>query len=745
LKSKSLADREEWFVQGLEREPLPVREMLALLAYLFETGESAAQEWAELLQERLADSEQAAAMLDLLELRLRWSRDDGAFRAAAAAACAAAFPDRLGQALVGSSGFAQGNVPPAECLRRVRLLTGLTPGAYCRDKTWGFGVVKRLDDFYKKITIDFDERRNHQMTFEYAAETLERLHEEHLMVRRHRDPEGLAALVRDDPSAVVRIALESYGPVNAGRLRELLVPAVLPDADWKRFWDAARKSLKADPLVDIPARRNDPILLRTAEKRYDDAWFAAFGAERDIRRLIELIREWEAEGGDAELTPRQRLILSDRIGFCIKGSEWQRPERVAWLLLAADRFGFAELPEHGGEELAWHILVPDTAAAFFDEDRCARAVSAMPARDTGAFLDYLRAVDREQTVRVLLDALDLLSFAALSVVIRTLNAWERRDALIERLGRMFEERRVRPTVVGWACLHLDQALGWGFARTSDLLVEAIGVLGTNCMGEDLKAQNQLVDVFADPEWLKHVLDQLDDARRRNFLKRVRALRGLDPTQQRSIMARIIKLYPELEATMEDSGEQQRPARKLTSWRSYNARRRQLKQLTEVEIPKNSREIALARSYGDLSENHEYKAAKEQQGILMRRQAEFEHDLQEVQGSDFERLPSDKAGPGTCVELVRPDGTRQNYCILGEWDRDEALGIISSRSRMAEMLSGKRAGEAVELPARESTTGATEPCRVDRVGPLSDAVRAWIRANASNGARGPIPTPLGGLG
>ena len=727
LKSKSLADQEEWFVQALEREPLPVREMLALLAHLGDTGRTAAaDEWAELLQEGLAGSEQAAAMPDLLELRLRWQEDHDAFRAAAARACAAAFPDRLGQALVGSAGFEQSDVGPAECLRRVRLLTGLTPGSFCHDKTWGFGIVKRLDDFYKKITIDFDGRRNHQMTFAYAAETLERLDENHLMVRRHRDPEGLAALVRDDPAAVVRIALESYGPVNAGRLREMLAPALLPDADWKRFWDAARKALKADPLVEVPARRNDPIRLRTSEKRYDDAWFAAFGAERDIRRLIALIKEWESEGGPAGLTPEQRLIMSDRIGFCIKGSEWKRPERVAWLLLAAQRFDFAELPERGGEDLAWHILVPETAVAFFEADRCARALSAMSARDMVPFLEYLRAIDPERTLQVLLQALDRLSFAALSVAIRTLDAWECRDALVERLALMFEERRARPTVVGWACLHLDQALAWDFVRKSDLLVEAIGVLGSDCMGEDLKAQNQLLDLFADPGWLRRVLDLLDDAQRRNFLKRVRALRGLDPTQQRSIMARIIKLYPELEATMEDSGEQQRPARKLTSWRSYNARRRQLKQLMEVEIPKNSREIALARSYGDLSENHEYKAAKEQQGILLRRQGEFERDLQEVQGSDFERFPSEAAGPGTCVELVRPDGRRQNYCILGEWDRDEALGIISSRSRMAEILAGKRAGDTVEAPARESAAGATEHCRVDRVGPLSDAVRAWIR-------------------
>ena len=40
------------------------------------------------------------------------------------------------------------------------------------DKTWGFGIVKRLDDFYKRVVLDFTAKKNHAMSLEYAAETL---------------------------------------------------------------------------------------------------------------------------------------------------------------------------------------------------------------------------------------------------------------------------------------------------------------------------------------------------------------------------------------------------------------------------------------------------------------------------------------------------------------------------------------------------------------------------------------------
>jgi len=64
-------------------------------------------------------------------------------------------------------------------------------------------------------------------------------------------------------------------------------------------------------------------------------------------------------------------------------------------------------------------------------------------------------------------------------------------------------------------------------------------------------------------------------------------------------------------------------------------------------------------------------------------------------------------------------------VLGEWDRDEAHGIISSRSEMAKRLEGARAGTEVRLPGEDE--GPTS--RVVEVLPLSDAIKAWVRGTA----------------
>jgi transcription elongation GreA/GreB family factor len=189
------------------------------------------------------------------------------------------------------------------------------------------------------------------------------------------------------------------------------------------------------------------------------------------------------------------------------------------------------------------------------------------------------------------------------------------------------------------------------------------------------------------------------------------------------MGCIVRLFPELASVLANKPEAAaapaRPA--VTARRSYRARQLQFEKITNVEIPRIAREIGVARSYGDLRENFEYKAAKEMQTVLLRRQAELEEMLGKVQPSDFRDLPHDRAGLGTCITLQHADGHRETFNILGEWDRDETLGIISCNSQLARAVEGKSAGETVRVPAHEGEAD----CLLAEVGDLSDAIKAWI--------------------
>src|SRR6202012_1008671 len=157
----------------------------------------------------------------------------------------------------------------------------------------------------------------------------------------------------------------------------------------------------------------------------------------------------------------------------------------------------------------------------------------------------------------------------------------------------------------------------------------------------------------------------------------------DDMDKRSLLARLVKAHPAVQSLV--SGEQTRQDSTLqVSWESLERRRVEYEDLVQKKIPANSKEIAIARSYGDLRENHEYKAAKEMQKILMRNKEELEAQLARARGADFSNAKTDVVGQGTIVRVLDLSTNQpESFTILGAWDSDPDQGIISYLTPVAQ--------------------------------------------------------------
>jgi transcription elongation factor GreA len=129
-------------------------------------------------------------------------------------------------------------------------------------------------------------------------------------------------------------------------------------------------------------------------------------------------------------------------------------------------------------------------------------------------------------------------------------------------------------------------------------------------------------------------------------------------------------------------------------------RAELKRLKSEDRPSVIRAIAEARSHGDLSENAEYAAAREQQGFIEGRIKEIESRLGNAQIIDPATLPqSGKVVFGATVDLESEEGgTRVTYQIVGEDETDIRQGLISITSPIARALIGKNEGDVVQVAA-----------------------------------------------
>jgi transcription elongation factor GreA len=126
-------------------------------------------------------------------------------------------------------------------------------------------------------------------------------------------------------------------------------------------------------------------------------------------------------------------------------------------------------------------------------------------------------------------------------------------------------------------------------------------------------------------------------------------------------------------------------------------REELKRLKSVERPRIIQAIAEARAHGDLSENAEYHAAREQQGFCEGRIKELEHELSHCQIIDVSHLPkTDKVVFGATVSLESESGEELVFQIVGEAEADVRLGLISITSPIARALVGKSEGDEIDV-------------------------------------------------
>jgi transcription elongation factor GreA len=136
---------------------------------------------------------------------------------------------------------------------------------------------------------------------------------------------------------------------------------------------------------------------------------------------------------------------------------------------------------------------------------------------------------------------------------------------------------------------------------------------------------------------------------------------------------------------------------------------------KVELP---REILKARAHGDLSENAEYHAAKERQGFVNARLNQLKQRLAEVSMIDFSKIPHDRVGLGSIVEVldVKRD-EKITYNLVTTEEADATIGKVSTTSPIGHALLNKEEGDVV----RVQSPGGSKELEILKLTTIHDVV------------------------
>ena len=596
--------------------------------------------------------------------------------------------------------------PLDESLVRLEKLLSFQQGALVLNDTWGLGVVKRLDYFYRRITVDFKTRKGHQFTYAAATDMLERAPDNHILVLRQSDPARVEAMLRDQPGEFVKAVLKSYGDMPIVKLEDVCVSnGFVKSVNWKAFWDKARVELRKDSLVSIPVKRTDPIQLKESAEDYGDSWLTAFSHETDPKLILSAVREYVAQGKFKAADDASKSKIEERLVFAVTAARKVDDALYARLACLVRDLGFANPPAAEMRDYLW------------ERKRFVKAAATLPAREVGAMVSFL-AVDDEAKARFY-KAIPEMCFTAVSEVVAQFGA---EPACREAVADFMKQPKAPATLVTLVVGKYEGFKDWAeLPPLITILTHAIALGEGRQGGETLKMQNIVRRLFADTKWLEKVYSWLDEGDQALFFERFQASIAWDPSTHHTIVVRMTHIVPAL-ASHVVKVEKKKEYARVTSYRSFAMKKAEYLKLINEDMPANIKRIEFAKSYGDLSENAEYQYAKDEQRALMQKQTLMQQDLETVKPDDFAAASVEEVMPGVTVVISTAEGER-TYHVLGEWDNDTELGVLSSKARLAQNMLGKKTGEEFELPGVE---GATQFARIVQIKPLPAEIRDWMK-------------------
>ncbi len=588
-------------------------------------------------------------------------------------------------------------------------------GTKVLNPTWGLGTVRRIDSFYRRITVDFKTKMGHQFTYMAACDMLEIAPKDHILVLRETAPADFDRMLKEQPAEFIKAVIRSNGSsMTLVRLEDYCVRnGFVKAVNWKKFWDGARTSLKTDKCVELPAKKTEPILLRAAAEDYGDGWLTSFAHETDPKQILVDVREFVAQKRfkEADETAKKTYLakLGERLAFAVTAARKVDDALFARLACQVTALG---CPTPPADEMRTYLWERMGGSARF-----VKAAATLPAREVGAMIAFL-AVDDAAKTR-LYKAIPELCFTAVAEIVAQFGG---EVACRAAVGAYMKSPAAPATLTTLIVGKYEQFRDWAeLPSLVIILTHAIALGEGRQSGEILRMQNIIRRLFGDRAWLEKVFSWLNPADQVLFFERFQASIAWEASTHHTTVVRMTKIVPALEAHLVKV-EKKREYARVTSFRSFALRKRDYLKLINEDMPANVKRIEFAKSYGDLSENAEYQYAKDEQRALMQKQAVMQAELEAVKPDDFSKAMTDEVMPGVTV-VCATDAGEKTWHILGEWDNDVALGILSSKTRVATNLMGKKVGENVELPGED---GKASFATVKAILPLPDSIRDWMK-------------------
>lgn len=568
-------------------------------------------------------------------------------------------------------------------------LSEVAPGSFLLSKSWGAGKVVSWSLRDKMVVVDFAEKTGQEMDLQFVLQKTEPLQPDDFRARKLEQMEELRSLASSDPIELAVHLLSSHGnSMTLDAFEKELNGPVIPAADFKKWWDNAKKIITASKRIVIPVRRTELITLRTGSQTPAQVLLTDFESTRDLKLKAKFLEAIAKEIQHFASNPDDLLALYASIEVNCRAAMKLNLGNAIELLLIRDQIASASQIAIPAELMK----VPDVIRSEYN--RVSGEIAGLSAARQREVYDAFPTAFGDVWVEKLMGIVEKAGARGMGEIAKIFDSRDELGALEDYLRRAITRRSLGHEALMWICRERKEMAANVF--TADVGAAILNQLESDFIADGARKTQRLQAMLGeDKELLGDMVSLMDNNEARNFGRRLMECPCFNELDKKSLMARIIKARPETE-TLVSGEEKAKDDELLVSWASLEARRAELDELVSKRIPQNREDVKIARSYGDLRENFEYKSAKDMEKYLGSRRRELEKEIARARGTDFKGVDTSSINIGTIVTLTNSKGETYTTSVLGAWDSAPEKNWVSYLSEAGAGLLYKKIGETVEL-------------------------------------------------
>ena len=579
-------------------------------------------------------------------------------------------------------------------------------GSFVFHRNWGVGIIRKLQN--DTLTINFGKPAGiHEMSLKMAVTALKPLSKDHIWVLKALgtvEVDGkkipLVQKIKQDKEWTLKTIIKSFdNNCDLKRIKAELVPSILTAGEWTTWNSAAKKILESNASFGVNPNDINMYTVREKEISTEEKFSNEFKAQKQFFARIDILMKFF----DSDLTDKTSELFDEMYSYFT--GYLKNITKINEQILAS----YLVVKHIGAIDKQFAFPVKETFAEIYRRIENPREIYELlkDTKNTSLkkdFISYIKMLPNwnEEYIRLFPTVLDM---SLLDTLVKEGHT-EDIQKLVRTSFEAFKDYRETVLFFFKECQDKDwyKEAGVTYEKQLITLINIIELtfreINNHVNTTENKKINKNATALLATEQAFNFMFAGDEPMAKKMYTLIDDIIDFDPNFKSKARNKILEKFPDFKFRISEEKKAQ-PKGMIVTAKKLEEKKAEADRIQNIELPANAKDVADARAKGDLKENAEYKAAREQQHYLNLTLTKLQEEINRAEVFDPTTITTSVVSFATLVTLTNNEtGKDEEYTILGPWESDPDNNIISYMSPFGNAIMDKKAGTSVQFTINE---------------------------------------------